>query len=110
MGGLISLYAILKYPGVFGGAGIFSPSLWAAPRLFDEIRSKAGAVKSKIYFYSGKKEGEAMVTQALKAFEMMSQASKSQITVVIRDEGEHNEESWRMEFPLFYEWLVTPCP
>ncbi len=24
MGGLISMYAVLKYPGVFGGAGVFS--------------------------------------------------------------------------------------
>ncbi|MBL0067686.1 MAG: alpha/beta hydrolase [Chitinophagaceae bacterium] len=25
MGGLISMYAVLKYPKVFGGVGVFSP-------------------------------------------------------------------------------------
>ncbi len=28
MGGLISMYAVLKYPKLFGGAGVFSPSFW----------------------------------------------------------------------------------
>ena len=28
MGGLISMYAVLKYPYVFGGAGVFSPAFW----------------------------------------------------------------------------------
>ena len=27
-GGLVSYYAILKYPEVFGKAGIFSPAFW----------------------------------------------------------------------------------
>ncbi|HEX8832202.1 MAG TPA: alpha/beta hydrolase-fold protein, partial [Longimicrobium sp.] len=34
MGGLISLYAALKYPDVFGRAGIFSPSLWFSDRTY----------------------------------------------------------------------------
>lgn len=106
MGGLISLYAVLKYPKVFGGAGIFSPSLWISPKIFDDIQSKAGKVKSKIYFYAGKKESTAMVTQTLKAFEQMNLYSKSKMTIVIRSDGEHAEASWRKEFPSFYEWLL----
>ncbi len=30
MGGLISLYAVIKYPHVYGAAGIFSPAFWTA--------------------------------------------------------------------------------
>jgi alpha-glucosidase len=37
MGGLISLYAALEYPEVFGNAAIFSPSLWFAPKLNDYL-------------------------------------------------------------------------
>ncbi len=106
MGGLISLYAILKYPKIFGGAGIFSPSLFISSKIFDDIKSKSEKVKSSIYFYAGKKESEEMVTQTLKAFEMMNQYSQSRMTIVIRNDGEHNEASWRKEFPLFYEWLL----
>ncbi|MBL0307611.1 MAG: alpha/beta hydrolase [Chitinophagaceae bacterium] len=106
MGGLISLYAVLKYPRVFGGAGIFSPAFWVAPKIYDDIQSKGRKVKGKLYFYAGKQEGETMVPYMLKAFEALTAVSRSKISTVIRDEGKHNEATWRKEFPLFYEWLL----
>jgi predicted alpha/beta superfamily hydrolase len=106
MGGLISMYAALKYPEVFGGAGVFSPAFWVAPRIFDDIKEKGKKVNSKIYFYAGKLEGESMVPDMLKAFEAMVKVSRSKMVSVIRDDGKHNEPTWRKEFPLFYQWLV----
>ena len=106
MGGLISMYAILKYPKVFGGAGVFSPAFWIAPKIFDEILKKGEKVKGKIYFYAGKQESESMVPDMLKAFEKMATVSKSKMTTVIRDDGKHNEPTWRKEFPLFYQWIM----
>lgn len=106
MGGLISLYAVLKYPRVFGGAGIFSPAFWVAPKIYDDIQSKGRKVNGKLYFYAGKQEGETMVPYMLKAFEALTSVSRSKISTVIRDEGKHNEATWRKEFPLFYEWLL----
>lgn len=108
MGGLISMYAILKYPKVFGGAGVFSPAFWVGPKIFDDIKSKGEKVKSKIYFYAGKQESESMVTDMLKAFDGMAAVSKSKMITVIRDEGKHNETTWRKEFPLFYFWMIYP--
>lgn len=105
MGGLISLYALLKYPGKFGGAGIFSPAFWVAPRIYDEIRLKGSKIKGKLFFYAGKKEGETMVPFMIKAFGELAAVSHSQLESVIRDEGKHNEATWRKEFPLFYEWI-----
>ena len=106
MGGLISLYAVLKYPRVFGGAGIFSPAFWVAPKIYDDIQSRGKKVKGKLYFYAGKQEGETMVPYMLKAFEALTSVSRSKISTVIRDEGRHNEATWRKEFPLFYAWLL----
>jgi predicted alpha/beta superfamily hydrolase len=106
LGGLISFYALLKYPKIFGSAGIFSPSLWVAPKMFDVIKTKAANVNSKIYFYVGKLEDEKMVQDMLKAFELMGKYSKSKMTAVIRDDGRHDEPTWRREFPLFYEWMI----
>ena len=100
------MYAVLKYPKVFGGAGVFSPAFWVGPKIFDDIIEKGKKVKSRIYFYAGKQEGETMVPLTLKAFEEMSKVSRSKMTTVIRDEGKHNEPRWRIEFPLFYEWLM----
>lgn len=106
MGGLISMYAILKYPKVFGGAGVFSPAFWVGPTIFNDIMKKGGKIKGKIYFYAGKQEGDMMVPDMLKAFEKMATVSKSKMTTVIRDDGKHNEPTWRKEFPLFYEWMM----
>jgi predicted alpha/beta superfamily hydrolase len=107
MGGLISLYAALKYPKVFGGAGVFSPAFWiSGDKIYEDIRKKGEKVNSRIYFYGGKMEGETMVPDILKAFEGMQAVSRSEMTTVIRDEGKHNETRWREEFPLFYKWIT----
>lgn len=107
MGGLISLYALLKYPGIFGAAAVFSPAFWVAPKIFDDIKAKGKKVNSKIYFFAGKREGERMVPDMLRAYEAMSKVSKSKMQAVIRDDGKHNEATWRKEFPLFYKWINT---
>jgi predicted alpha/beta superfamily hydrolase len=106
MGGLISLYAVLKYPKIFGGAGVFSPAFWVAPALYNEIKKKTGAVNAKVYFMAGGQESETMVQDMLKAFDAMRKLSKSKMTTVIRSEGKHNEATWRKEFPEFYNWMM----
>jgi predicted alpha/beta superfamily hydrolase len=107
MGGLISMYAVIKYPKVFGGAGVFSPAFWVGPKIFDDIKTKGKKVNSKIYFYAGDAEGETMVPMTLQAFNEMHRVSKSKMCEVIRAGGKHNEQRWRVEFPLFYEWLFS---
>ena len=106
MGGLISMYAVLKYPNVFGGAGVFSPAFWVGQKIFDDIKAKGKKVNAKIYFYAGDEEGETMVPMTLRAFNEMHKVSKSKMCEVIRAGGKHNEPRWRIEFPLFYEWMM----
>jgi predicted alpha/beta superfamily hydrolase len=105
MGGLISYYALLKYPKKFGGAGIFSPSFWIAPALLEVDPQKAKQIKGKLYFFAGMQESERMVPDMLRVFEQVKRYSKAEMTTVIRAEGKHSEATWREEFPLFYEWL-----
>lgn len=106
MGGLISMYAVLRYPKVFGGAGVFSPAFWVGPKIFDDIESRGRKVNSKIYFYCGKQEGETMEPDTEKAFEEMRRVSKSKMASIVRPDGKHTEWVWRQEFPLFYLWLM----
>ncbi len=108
MGGLISMYAVLEYPKIFGGAGVFSPAFWVGPKIFDDIKAKGKKVNGKIYFYAGDAEGETMVPMTIRAFNEMHRVSKSKMVEVIRAAGKHNEPRWRIEFPLFYEWLMNP--
>ena len=107
MGGLISFYALLKYPKVFGAAGVFSPAFWIAPAIKNDIEKRGKKVKGKIYFYAGQQESEPMVPDMLAVFEQMHHISKAHMVTVIRAKGKHNEASWRSEFSLFYKWLVA---
>ncbi len=106
MGGLISFYAILKYPKVFGGAGVFSPAFWINPQLKNIDPKKAKKIKGKIFFYAGQQESDEMVPDMLYVFEQMRRFSKARLKTVIRGEGRHNEATWRAEFPGFYRWIV----
>lgn len=106
MGGIISMYAVLKYPKVFGGAGIFSPAFWVGPKIFDDIKSKGKEVNSRIYFYCGGQEGETMEDDMEKAFEGMRAVSRSPMITCVRPDGKHTESVWRQEFPLFYLWMM----
>jgi predicted alpha/beta superfamily hydrolase len=106
MGGLISFYALLKYPKIFGGAGVFSPSFWVAPQLKTDIVNRSKKMKGKVYLYAGKLEAEEMVPDLLTIFNLLHQHSNAKITTVIRAEGKHNEASWRQEFPHFYKWIM----
>ena len=106
MGGLISMFAVLEYPGLFGGVGVFSPAFWiSGEKIFDDIRKKGKKVNSRIYFYGGKMEGETMIPDMLKAADILKKVSRSRISTVVREEGKHTEGQWRLEFPLFYGFL-----
>ncbi len=106
MGGLISFYAVLKYPAVFGNAAIFSPSFQVAgEQIYTTIRKRSKRVKAKLYFYGGKLEGNAMVPDIQKAYQLLAKKSAASMTVIIKDEGTHSEKFWKDEFPHFYRWL-----
>lgn len=106
LGGLISVYAMLQYPKVFGGAGIFSPAFWIAPPIMNDIQKLGKKVKARIFFYAGKQEDETMVPLTLKAMEIFDRVSKSVLRTVIREEGKHNEASWRYELAGFYQFIM----
>ena len=107
MGGLISFFAILKYPKIFGAAGVYSPSFWVAPGIFNNVKLKGKNINSKIYYFAGKQEGGNMVSDALKMYNTMHKVSKSKMKLVIKDDGKHNEATWRKDFPEFYKWIMN---
>jgi predicted alpha/beta superfamily hydrolase len=106
MGGLISLYAVLKYPQVYGGAGIFSPAFWTASGIDSVVISKSGKMNSKLFFYAGGKEGDAMVPDMKRIEKEIQARSKSAVKELIDPDAKHNETAWRKYFGDFYEWTV----
>ncbi|MDE3145551.1 MAG: alpha/beta hydrolase, partial [Bacteroidota bacterium] len=106
MGGLISLYALMQYPKVFGGAGVFSPAFWITPQMFDDAEKFVTNTPPKIYFYCGGNEGASMVPDMNKMADIFYKKSNYQIEKVTSSTAQHNEKYWRAEFPKFYVWLM----
>ena len=62
MGGLLALYAGLKYPAVFGRVGVFSPAIWfAQDSLLAYERRGPAPLASRFYFVAGPAESETML-------------------------------------------------
>lgn len=107
MGALISLYAVIKYPNVFGSAGIFSPAFWIAPEMYNDAQQTDFKTMHRFFFYAGQKESESMVSDMKKMEDVLYKNNKQiQNTEVIFPLGQHNETYWRKVFPEFYKWLM----
>lgn len=106
MGGLISAYAGIIHPEIYSKYLIFSPSLWAAPRLFREPLQRIRQMDStKIYLYGGGHEGSNMVGNMNRFQEMMQHHGHVRFRMEIDPRGKHNEARWGEEFPKALLWL-----
>jgi predicted alpha/beta superfamily hydrolase len=109
MGGLISLYAAMKHPHVYSRLMLFSPSLWVSPGLPAEFLASAPDFSGSIYLYGGAREGSNMVEHLMGFDEKLhSMSDRIHYRLSIRDDGEHNEAAWGVEFPKAAEFLFTP--
>lgn len=106
MGGLISMYALVQYPDVFGGAGIFSPSFWLAPQLYTDVANAKWQKKLRIYFYAGEKESASMVRDMQKMLNVIKGKNCCDVQYITFPLGQHNEKYWRQEFDDFYRWIM----
>ncbi|MBC7417949.1 MAG: hypothetical protein H7325_07320 [Pedobacter sp.] len=108
MGGLISMYAINAYPKTFGAAGIFSPSFWLAPKIYDEVATNLKALKNhKIFFVAGDKESADMVTDMKKMFNLLNpNGLDKNIIFSEQPDGKHSEWFWHREFVPFYKFIA----
>lgn len=109
LGGLLSFYALLQYPDVFGKAGVFSPAFWFCR---DQINSRLQEIKkfkSKVYFMCGDNEGDADVIPDLNKVEYLVNTKRCACKMlnkkVIVKYGQHNEKLWRDGFVKAYLWL-----
>lgn len=116
MGGLITFYAGLNYPEVYGTLGILSPSIWQDHgQINEEISRKMNdqAIKQQRYFfYGGGNENRAKpdgtfvqmnddINKAVAEF----RTSGAEIKTSINPEGRHGAWYWRSAFAEFYQWL-----
>jgi predicted alpha/beta superfamily hydrolase len=109
MGGLLTAYAGLMHPDVFGKLMIFSPSLWLSPKIYFDATHFFEPFESRIYLYGGSREGSNMVYNLEKFHKTLLKQGygydRVKLHLEIDPQGQHREERWGEEFPKALEWL-----
>jgi len=118
MGGLITLYAGLMYPDVFGSLGVLSPSIWQdygnSIAAIENIGGKKKAIRQQhYYFYAGDNENRIkpdgsrvqMHTDVEAAARLLKEKANPAMQVVIYPTGRHGAWYWRLAFPALYRWI-----
>ena len=107
MGGLISYYAMLKRPDVFGRAGVFSPAFWTASEIKAATDSLGGNLTGKLFFYMGGLEGGSYIDDMKQVQEKLGERSTAMLYSVVDPASRHNEQAWRKWFAEFYNWIMA---
>lgn len=108
VGGLVSFYAVLKYPKIFGKAGVFSPSFWFSEDIYNLVHD-TDKIDAKIYFMAGDHESTEMIPDLDRMAELVlfKVKNKKHIHKKIVHNGRHNETLWSNEFVDAYLWLAA---
>jgi len=109
LGGLVSFYAVLKYPDVFGKAGCFSPSFWFNRKEMNDLMAQTNDFNAKVFFLCGDNEGDDDVINDINSVEnwlntKRCECKKLNKKVIVKG-GQHNEKLWRESFKKAYLWL-----
>lgn len=107
LGGLISFYAGITYPKVFGKVGVFSPSFWFSSKIFDNAKKYKHNNYTKYYFLAGGRESESLVPQTEEMYNILKSRgiAEDQMRMIVQQDGEHSEWFWNREFPNAYRFL-----
>lgn len=104
MGAVVSLYGVMAYPQVFGGALLFSPAFWTAPALYAAAGQMAPPGK-KLYLYYGGQESSSLVAEVKKMDSVLDQWPGVKKRTVYNPLGQHREADWKNELPNLFRWL-----
>ena len=112
MGGLISHYALLRYPQVFGKAAIFSPSYWFSGEVYTQTAAHPWPAGTRTYFYIGGREGDESVPDVQRMLPLLATPDRAvrDVALHVDPDAQHNERAWRAEFPRAVAWLFEVRP
>jgi predicted alpha/beta superfamily hydrolase len=108
MGGLISLYAGIKYQGIFSKVCAMSSSFWMGyDNMMSFLASHSKEDTMLIYLDTGELEGQDMVDNTNGVYDKLLEIgfSQDELMKVLDEDGQHNEAFWRERFPNAFLWL-----
>ncbi|MDA3944482.1 MAG: alpha/beta hydrolase-fold protein [Bacteroidetes bacterium] len=109
LGALVSHFAALTYPEVFGNVGLFSPAFWINPQIFETSNYQQLSASQRFYFMAGDKESGRMINDMENAYRILLEHTipDKNIHLKIVLNGEHNEFLWRTQFKEAIKWLFA---
>ena len=114
MGGLISLYATLKKPQVFGRAGVFSPAFWFNPEVYSFASTQPRADSAKVQILMGGRESSTYYypldmrrMAGILGTAGYAVGPLAEIDTLVRADGQHAEWFWKREFSRAYQYLFA---
>jgi predicted alpha/beta superfamily hydrolase len=109
LGGLISHYAAFAHADVFGRIGVFSPSYWFAPAVYELSAARPLPRGTRMYLVAGDKEGDEPARVVADTVRMEARLRREQpglrLRALIRPGAGHDERAWREEFPRAVRFL-----
>ena len=110
MGGMMSLFTILRYNSFFSKAAVISPALLPAMEDFkQEMRNGSFSPDTRIFFSWGtaedSPEGVWHLEQSIRYLEYQAQQKEIQTYLFRQEGGVHNESSWEKQLPVWMEYL-----
>lgn len=113
MGALISLYAFLTRPDVFGFVGAMSPALWFADAaILGTARDAALDGTGRIYLDIGTEEGDTHVGHVHELHRILLEQGYRQgetLFYVEEDHAEHTEAAWAHRLRTALYFLLPPA-
>lgn len=108
LGGLLSFYAAIKHPTIFGKIGVYSPSFWFSDEIYDLTKKTNLNTETKFYFLAGTEESEEMQPAIERMLRILQDRGLKSNNFKLRfvKGGEHNENLWSSNFAETYLWLM----
>ena len=113
MGGLISIYAFFRHPGVFGFVAALSPSVWFADAAIFPFVESAPFVPGRFYLDAGGREDARIVESGRRFRDVLlsrGYVEGRDLRWVEDPEGRHHESDWGRRFGDALPFLLTSTP
>ena len=110
MGGLMALYAVTAYNGIYSKAAAISPCFWAGGRQLHSLLSDSALLSpTRVYMDVGTKEiGPGEYGRLAEMFEGAAELTRAgaQVAARVVPGAMHNEAAWEKRIPVFMDYLL----
>lgn len=108
LGGLDTLYLLLRHPEVFGRGAVMSPSVWWHDRvILEDVRAFAFEPRPRVWLDIGGREGAEAMQDARTLREVMAARGWNDSNFAFHEDrrGDHSERAWAARARPMLEFL-----